>query len=159
MSNLISVLFLSLLFVPSSILTTDLNEKAEKTIVGTWISVDHDSGEERSHIRIYKAKNGMYYGKITNLLFKPEGQDNPICTRCPKDDYRYNQPIVGLVVISKLKASKDLKSAVKGKVLDPESGAIVDCKIEVADNGNKLKVRGYWKISSLGLTQTWKRLK
>ena len=159
MSNLITVLLLSLLFAQSSILTADLAENTEKTIVGTWVSVDHDSGEERSHIRIYKAKNGMYYGKIVKLLFKPEGQENPVCTRCPKNDYRYNQPIVGLIVISRLKAAKDLKSAVKGKVLDPESGAIVGCQIEVADNGNKLKVRGYWKLPSIGLTQTWKRLK
>lgn len=159
MSNLIYALFLGLIFIPSSVPTTDLHESAEKTIVGTWVSVDHDSGEERSHIRIYKAKNGMYYGKIVKLLFKPEGQENPVCTRCPKDDYRYNQPIVGLVVISRLKASKDLTSAVKGKVLDPESGAIVDCQVELTDNGDKLDVRGYWKLPSLGITQTWKRLK
>lgn len=159
MSNFIYALFLSLLIVPASIQTTDVEEDTTKTIVGTWISIDHNSGKESSHIKIYKAKNGMYYGKVVKLLFKPEGQENPVCTKCPEDDYRYNQPIVGLVVISKLKASKDLKAATKGKVLDPETGYIVDCKIELAGNGDKLKVRGYWKFPSIGQTQTWKRLK
>ncbi|MFK7949633.1 MAG: DUF2147 domain-containing protein [Saprospiraceae bacterium] len=159
MSNLIYGLFLSLLFVPSAIPTTDLETNTDKTIVGTWVSVDHESGEERSHIKIYKAKNGMYYGKIIKLLFQPEGQENPVCTNCPEDDYRYNKPIVGLVVISRLKAVKGLKAATKGKVLDPESGLIVDCKVELAGKGDKLKVRGYWKLPSIGQTQTWKRLK
>ncbi|NJN77550.1 MAG: DUF2147 domain-containing protein [Saprospiraceae bacterium] len=156
MSNLIYALSFSLLLVPFSDKTI---ETATKTIVGTWISVDDKTGEERSHIKIYKSKNGLYYGKILKLLFKPEGQDNPICTNCPKDDYRYNQPIKGLVVISQLKGSKDLKSAVRGKVLDPETGYIVDCQIELdEDNDDILKVRGYWKMVSIGVTQTWKRL-
>ena len=157
MNNLIYTLFLSLLLIPFSNQTTI--DTSTKTIVGTWISVDDQTGEEKSHIKIYKAKNGMYYGKILKLLFKPEGQENPICTRCPKDDYRYNKPIKGLVVISKLKARKDLKSAKKGKVLDPDSGYIVDCQIELDDDDvDILKVRGYWKMPSLGVTQTWKRL-
>lgn len=155
MSNLIYGLFVSLLLVPFSNQTT--TPTSTKTIVGTWVSIDE--GEEKSHIKIYKAKNGLYYGKILKLLFKPEGQENPICTNCPKDDYRYNKPIKGLVVISKLKASKDLKSAKKGKVLDPDSGYIVDCQIELGENSDILKVRGYWKMPSLGVTQTWKRLK
>lgn len=154
MSNLIYALLVSLLLVPFSNESVDTTTK---NITGTWISVD--DGEEKSHIKIYKAKNGMYYGKILKLLFKPEGQENPVCTRCPEDDYRYNKPIKGLVVISKLKASKDLKSAKKGKVLDPDTGYIVDCQIELGDNSDILKVRGYWKTPRIGVTQTWKRLK
>lgn len=156
MSNLICTLFLSLLFIPFS--NQIIIPSSTKTIVGTWISVDDLTGEKRSHIKIYKAKNGTYYGKVVKLLFRPEGQENPRCTRCPKGDYRYNQPIVGLVVLSRMKASKDLKSAKKGKALDPESGHIVDCQVELSDDVNILKMRGYWKIPSIGRTQTWIRL-
>lgn len=158
MSNLIYTLFLGLLFVPSTMPTTSLEEDSKKTIVGTWITIDHVSGKERSHVKIYKAKNGMYYGKIIKLVSPPKGNENPLCTKCPKKDYRYNKPIIGLVVISRLKASKDLKSASKGKVLDPETGYLVDCKMELTDD-DKLAVRGYWKVPSIGTTQTWKRLK
>ena len=118
MSNLIYTLFLSLLLIPSTF--TLSGENNEATILGTWVTVDDVSGKERSHVKIYRAKNGMYYGKIVKLISPPEGNENPLCTKCPKKDYRYNKPIIGLVVITRLKASKDLKSATKGKVLDPE---------------------------------------
>lgn len=158
MNNLICTLLLGLVFIPFSKQKT-IPPSTTKTIVGTWISIDDLTGEERSHIKIYKAKNGLYYGKLIKLLFKPEGQENPKCTRCPKDDYRYNQPIIGAVLLTQLEGSKDLKSAKKGKVLDPESGYIVDCQVELDDdNDDILKVRGYWKIVSIGRTQTWKRL-
>lgn len=158
MRNLLFTIGLGLTLMTFSSSTT-LEEGDAKTIVGTWISVDHDSGEDRSLIKIYKAKNGLYYGKILKLLFDPGVEGTVVCTRCPKDDYRYNQPIIGLVVITKLRANSDLTAAVKGKVLDPETGYIVDCQIELADDGNQLKVRGYWKLPSIGVTQTWKRLK
>jgi uncharacterized protein (DUF2147 family) len=157
MNNLlITTIFSLMLMIFSS--SSSLHESEAKTIVGTWISVDHNTGEDRSLIKIYKAKNGLYYGKIVKLLFDPGIEGKILCIRCPKDDYRYNQPIIGLVVITRLKANSDLTAAVKGKVLDPESGAIVDCQIELADNGQKLKVRGYWKVPAVGVTQTWKRL-
>jgi uncharacterized protein (DUF2147 family) len=150
MGNLIYLAFFSLLFIPSS----------SQTIVGTWKSVDDQTGQDKSLVKIYKAKNGMYYGKITKLLFKPEGApSNPTCVKCPKNDYRHKKPIKGLVILSKLKASKDLKSADSGKVLNPETGNIYNCKITLIDNGRKLKMRGYIGIPAMGRTQIWSRVK
>jgi uncharacterized protein (DUF2147 family) len=43
-----------------------------------------------------------------------------------------------------------------GKLLDPESGRIVNCKLEMADGGKKLLVKG--SIAMLSKTQTWARV-
>lgn len=146
--------FSILLFAPCIISSN------HQTISGVWQQIDHESGKVASHIKIYKGTNGKYYGKILKLLNQPASQPkNPKCEQCPKKDYRYNQPIIGMNVLTNLKANKDLKSATNGKALAPKSGRIFDCKIKLTDNGKKLKVRGYLGIPALGLTQTWTRLK
>jgi uncharacterized protein (DUF2147 family) len=135
-------------------------ESAGTTIVGTWKTIDDETGKARSHVKIYKAKDGKYYGKIEKLLnrTKEEG-DDPYCKVCPKDDYRYNKRVIGMSIVSRMKGSSDLKSASGGKILDPKSGKSYKCSMSVADGGKKLNVRGYMGISALGRTQTWIRIK
>jgi len=45
-----------------------------------------------------------------------------------------------------------------GEILDPKSGKIYSCKIEL-DGKDKLKVRGFMGVSILGRTQTWYKVK
>ena len=148
MAKLLIGVLISMLFIsPSS-----------QTIVGSWKTIDDQTGEAKSIVKIFKAKDGLYYGKITKILYRPKGTpENPTCTKCPKNDYRHNKPIEGLVIISKLKGSKDLKTATGGTVLDPETGKSYDCKLTITDNGKKLKMRGYVGIQSIGRTQVWIR--
>lgn len=147
------------LLVIASLLVWSMSVNAQ-TIVGTWKTIDHESGKTKSLVKIYKAKNGKYYGKIIKLFqFAPNIPKNPKCIKCSKKDYRYNQPIIGMAILTKLKASKDLKSASGGKVLNPEDGKSYDCKISVTKDGKKLKMRGYIGIPAIGETQTWIRVK
>lgn len=130
------------------------------TIVGEWKTIDDETGKARSHVKIFKAKDGLYYGKITKLLNRqPDEDKDPYCTACPKSDYRYNKRVIGMSIVSKMKASKDLKSASGGKILDPKGGKIYGCNMTVTDGGKKMKVRGYLGIAALGRTQTWIRVK
>ncbi len=135
-------------------------ENAGTTIVGTWKTIDDETGNARSHVKVYKAKDGKYYGKIEKLLNRTEGEPaDPLCEVCPKDDYRYNKRVITMNIVSKMKASSDLTSASGGFILDPKSGKKYKCSMSVKEGGKKLNVRGYVGISALGRTQTWIRVK
>lgn len=131
---------------------------AQNSIVGTWKTIDDETGDVKSQVQIYKAKDGRYYGKIIKLYRKPNEEQNPKCTKCPKKDDRYNQPINGMIIVTRMKAASDLKSASSGKILDPKSGKTYGCNMTVQDGGKKLKVRGFLGIAALGRTQTWLRV-
>lgn len=118
---------------------------------GTWKTIDDQSGEARSHVKIYQ-QDGQYFGKIVKLL-----NDDPdaLCEECPGE--KKNQPVVGLVIIENLKPYKDYWR--KGDILDPENGNEYGCSVWFED-GDKdvLKVRGkHW--TGLYRTQTWYRVK
>jgi uncharacterized protein (DUF2147 family) len=120
-----------------------------KSIIGTWISIDDETGKPKSHVKIYLAKNGSYYGKIIKLIGKPQDAK---CIECKGK--LHNKPVVGLVIIKSLE--KDGTEYEDGTIMDPENGKTYNCKIWI-DSKGKLKVRGY--IGFLYRTQTWKRLK
>lgn len=131
------------------------------TIVGTWKTIDDETGKARSHVQIYKSsKNGLYYGKILKLLNRtPDEGEDPYCEVCPENDYRHNQRVIGMNIITKMKASSDAQSASGGSILDPKSGKIYKCSMTIKEGGKKLSVRGYIGISALGRSQTWIRIK
>ena len=130
-----------------------LNLSAQ-SITGTWKTIDDETGKAKSEVAIWKAKDGLYYGKIMKL-YEKEKQNNT-CTKCAKDDPRYNKKIVGMKIITKLKKTKKNKWE-NGEILDPNNGKVYSCKMWI-ENG-KLKLRGFIGVSLLGRTQTWIRIK
>ncbi len=117
---------------------------AAQSPVGTWKTVDDDSGDARSYVEIYE-KGGMLFGKITKLLDKDPGVLCAPCTGAKK-----GKPVLGLVIIEALKPYKDYWR--KGTILDPENGKEYDCTIWLEDG--TLKVKGkHW--SGFSRTQTW----
>lgn len=127
---------------------------AAADVVGTWKTIDDETGKAKSHVKIYLAKNGKYYGKILKLLNRAEDDKDPSCDVCPEGDYRHGQKIIGMKIVSGLQKKGSTYSG--GTILDPKSGKIYTCKIW-ADGADKLKVRGY--IGPLYRTQTWHRVK
>ena len=121
-------------------------------VFGKWKTVDDVTGETKSIVEIYK-ENDKLYGKIIEIL-DPNAPENPICQNCSGKDKE--QPILGLVFIKGLK--KDGNEYNGGKILDPESGKLYKCYIELEET-DKLKVRGYIGISLFGRTQYWYRVK
>ena len=67
-------------------------------ILGDWKTVDDKTGEHRSVVHIFKATDGLYYGKIAQLLV---GDPDAKCTKCEGADH--NKPVVGLVIIRGMK--------------------------------------------------------
>ena len=115
-------------------------------IEGKWKTIDDETGKPKSIVEIWKKSDGKYYGKISQLLIKPE---NANCVAC-KDD-RKNKPLLGLEIIRDLK--KDGDEFTGGSITDPKNGKSYKCTI--TKEGNKLNVRGYMGISLIGRTQTW----
>lgn len=117
--------------------------------VGTWKTIDDNSGQARSKVKIYES-NGKIYGKITDLLLKP---DDTLCDEC--EGSKKNQPVVGMVIIEDLEPYEEYWK--NGTILDPESGSTYNCSIWFEDGEtDKLKVRGkHW--TGIYRTQTWYR--
>lgn len=119
-------------------------------IVGKWTTIDDETGKAKSTVEIFKKSDGKFYGKIHQLIQKPENEN---CVKC-KDD-RKNQPLIGLEIIRGLK--KEGKEFTGGTITDPKSGKTYKCTI--TRNGDKLDVRGYMGISLMGRTQVWNKVK
>ncbi len=117
-------------------------------IEGKWKTIDDETKQPKSIVEIFKKSDGKYYGKIYQLLVKPE---NPNCVAC-KDD-RKGKPLVGMEIIRGLKKEGDEFTG--GTITDPKTGKTYKCTI--TKDGNELNVRGYVGLSLLGRTQTWQK--
>ena len=118
-------------------------------IVGDWKTVDDKTGDNFAIVHIFKAINGLYYGKIAKMLV---GNGNLVCDRCEGADY--NKPLEGLIIVRDMKAiDGELR---EGRVLDPESGKFYYGKIYLKEGclilRGSLDKRGFF-----GRNQTWLR--
>jgi uncharacterized protein (DUF2147 family) len=117
---------------------------------GKWVTVDDETGAEKSIISLY-IENNKLYGRIEILLL--EEDKGQICTKCKGSEK--NQPIEGLLILKGL--TKEGNSWTDGTILDPANGKEYDCTLTL-DGSLKLNVRGFIGFSFLGRTQVWKRL-
>jgi len=118
-------------------------------IVGSWKTIDDETGEAKSIVRIYKGPNGNYYGKIEKLFKNPDGK----CDKC-KDENK-DKPILGMVIITDMKEKGDKLEG--GTILDPGNGKKYSATISYEKDSGKLKVRGYIGISVAGRNQFWEK--
>jgi uncharacterized protein (DUF2147 family) len=146
MKKLISILLLccTTLFVTAQV----------DKLLGYWTSIDDATGAEESVFQIFKASDGLYYGKLVKLLL-PE-RKGAVCDKCEGADH--NKPLEGLILMRGLKVDGDVLSG--GKIIDPKSGKVYNVKVSFDEKKNKLKVRGSLdKSGLLGRTQYWVRRK
>ena len=115
---------------------------------GKWISIDDETGKEKSEITLY-IEGGKLYGRIDALLLDED--KGKTCQACKGKEK--GKPIVGLVIVQGLK--KDGDDWVDGTILDPANGKRYSCNISIDKNKN-LNVRGYLGFSLLGRTQVWR---
>lgn len=125
---------------------------ANDTPVGTWTQVDDATGKPKSIIEITEQPDGTLQGVVKQVLFSEQGT-HPICNKCEGE--RHNQPVEGMVIMWGVKQDGDVWGG--GQILDPHNGKTYKVKLSLADNGQKLDVRGYIGMPLLGRTQTWIR--
>ena len=117
-------------------------------LTGEWKTVDEETNKVKSIVKIYKAKNGKYYGQVMQILDKTRGP-NPLCDKCTDD--RKGKPVLNMLIINDMVMNNNNTQLSGGKILDPQKGKEYSCKIWL--EGKNLKVRGYWGV--FYRTQTW----
>ncbi|HSI51644.1 MAG TPA: DUF2147 domain-containing protein [Ideonella sp.] len=125
---------------------------AQATPAGLWKTIDDETKQEKSLVRIVEA-GGVYSGKVEKGL-----QANPKETTCSQcTDERKDQPIVGMTIIKNAKASADDKEIFEGgEILDPNNGKTYKLRLKMLEGGKKLEVRGY--IGPFYRNQQWIRM-
>ena len=84
----------------------------------------------------------------------PGQSEQEVCKQCR--GARRNQPIVGMVIMEGLMQNPENPAEWRnGTILDPSTGKIYHTMIQVTDNGQQLRVRGYVGLPLFGRTQTW----
>jgi len=121
-------------------------------ILGRWRTIDDEAGGERSIVEI-SLVDGELQGRIVEIFYRPDEKPDPVCEAC--QDSRRNQPVIGMVFLWGLKP--DGGDWVGGSVLDPKNGKTYSAKINLIEDGKKLRLRGYIGTPLLGRTQIWHR--
>ena len=139
--------FHSLLFL----ILFSIGSLSAQSVTGIWKTIDDESGEPKSHVKIYE-EEGNLYGKVVKLLPAAAGK---LCEKCPGD--KKGKPIEGMQIMSGLEKFEDGYWG-DGEILDPKTGKTYSCKLWLEED-DELTVRGYMGISLLGRSQTWHRVK
>lgn len=120
--------------------------EVEATPVGTWRTIDDETGEARSIVRIYE-RDGELYGRIIELFENPDAT----CDKCTGD--AKGQPVLGMLIMWGLERDGDEWSG--GQVFDPEKGKTYRARVWL-EGDDTLRLRGY--SGPFFRTQTWQRV-
>lgn len=121
------------------------------SIAGTWIAYDDDgSALARIEIRI---QGRHAEGRIVTVLARDPSGREPVCARCPGD--ARGKALRGLRILDAERNDRD--GSWHGEVLDPGEETVYRCTVQLAENGNRLRVRGYVGLPWLGRTEYWTR--
>lgn len=108
---------------------------AQSQFVGKWTTIDDKTDKPAGLVEIYKADDGLYYGKLI-------------------DTFGPNKDSVGTMIVRGMKYEDGKLTG--GKVFDPESGKLYYCTIKYDAKEKALKLRGSLdKKGLLGRNQTW----
>lgn len=131
------------------VLIAKVNSNAQSDdVIGVWLT---DS--EKSQIRVFKATNGKYYGKIEWLKEDKEEKDsnNP-------DLSMRDKPLMGMTILRGFSYNKNKEYWDDGTIYDPKNGKTYDCFMWFEEDRQKLEIKGYvLGMKFIGRTTTWKR--
>lgn len=122
--------------------------------VGLWKTIDDETGNERSLIRIIAVGESIE-GTVENIILFPGDDPEQLCRDC--EGSLKDQPVIGMRIMWGLQG--DGASWKEGYIMDPNNGKTYRCKLTVEDDDQSMRVRGYSGFSLLGRTQIWYRVK
>jgi uncharacterized protein (DUF2147 family) len=126
---------------------------AQTTPVGVWKTIDDKTKTERAMIRISEA-GGVLTGKLEKLL-AADAKPDALCDKCSDD--RKDKPMVGMEIVRGVKKAESENTWDGGTILDAAEGKIYKVRLQMAEGGKKMEVRGYVGAPLLGRTQIWMR--
>ena len=138
--------FATLLALP--LLVTAFAASAQDSPLGRWKTFDEETGQARSIVEVYEAKNGTLAGKVVETLYAPD----PVCDKC--SGVNKNKPIEGMVILWGLKHDGDSWSG--GTVLKPSAGKTYKSKARLLEGGKKFEVSGC--LAFICKQQLWTRI-
>lgn len=136
-------------------LTTLGSHVLAKDITGSWQQIDDKTGAPKAIIQIRKEANNTYTGKITKITPRPGYTPREFCNNCPAP--YTNNAILGMDILKGVSKINDSNNYDKGRIIDPLSGKTYSTKIKVNETGNRLTLRAFMGVSTLGRSQTWIR--
>ena len=121
---------------------------AQSSSAGNWQYVD---GTKTTSIRTYE-EGGQLKAVIEKVT--KAGQEDPgaTCEKCSGENK--GKSLKGLVILWDTK--KDGDNWKEGKLLDPDSGRLVNGATELVEGGKKMNVKG--SVSIIHKTQVWVRV-
>ena len=124
---------------------------AQASPVGLWKTIDDDTNQEKSFVRIVEA-SGTLSGKIEKIL--DASKQDSTCEKCT--DGRKNQKVLGMTIIENVKKAAGEEHWDSGTILDPNNGKTYKVRLTPKDGGKVLEVRGF--IGPFYRNQKWLRL-
>ena len=126
---------------------------AQMSPVGLWKTIDDDTKQEKSLVRI-KENAGVFSGVLEKLL-DPTVKPDAVCEKC--SDERKDKPLIGLTILRNLRQNADDKAVWDGgDIVDPNNGKVYRSRLKPVEGGKKLEMRGY--IGPFYRTQVWIRV-
>lgn len=118
------------------------------------------NAEKTAHIRIYRAVNGKYYGKIEHLVEPNDANGNPKTDNNNPDKSLRSKPRLGLVIMKSFEWNSSEKRWEDGTIYDPNNGKTYDGYMRFeGDDTKTLYLRGYvLGMTWLGRTSEWERI-
>jgi uncharacterized protein (DUF2147 family) len=144
-------LFIALLLV--AFFTPDLFAQNADDILGYWLTQDGDS-----QVKIFKAKNGKYYGNI-KWLETPTREDGSIKLDDKNPDPKMaKKTIMNLQLLKGFEYNEKDSEWINGTIYDPKSGKTYKCFMWFEDGDDvTLHVKGFIGFSLIGSKVEWKR--
>jgi hypothetical protein len=148
-------LFTLLILISSSWIGTMAQNAQSDEVRGTYWNA-----EKTSHIRIYRAKNGKYYGKIEYLKEPNDENGNPKTDPENPDKELRSRSRLGMVIMNSFSWSESESRWQDGTIYDPISGNTYDGYMYFkGENRTVLYLRGYMLgMTWLGRTSEWTRV-
>ena len=122
-------------------------------ILGFWLTQEGDS-----QVKIFKAKDGKYYGDIKWLKTPNEEDGSAKLDKNNSDEKLKKRPIMGLQLLKAFEYNSKNKEWVNGTIYDPKNGKTYKCFMQFKDDEKKiLYVKGFIGISLIGREVEWTR--
>ena len=130
---------------------------ADDAAKGFWKTIDDVTGKPKAIIQIAETPEHFLQGTVVKIFPRPGYDQNEVCEACIGK--LHNQRIVGMTVLTGLKAEKDNPTRWNdGEILDPNNGKTYRCNAQLMDENKKLNVRGYIGLPLFGRSQVWQRV-
>jgi uncharacterized protein (DUF2147 family) len=147
----LKLLFVTFLFV--TFFTPDLFSQDADKILGYWLTQDGDS-----QVKIFKSKEGKYYGNI-KWLETPTREDGSIKLDDKNPDAKLaKKKVLGIQLLKGFEFDAKGNEWINGTIYDPKSGKTYKCFMWFDDGEDiTLHVKGFIGFSLIGSRVDWAR--